>query len=351
MHVNITNVLSFWSLSLIEEIRKDFGANSNTMDHKSETRGKASCKKDEDIEVCNDLVFEQTSRFHSTNLWIPFPTYPHRTEILKTELSLLNAGDHIGFRRPYLIWHQAIVIAVDAKKARLQVIHYSKEGSETKEGSRTRVKEEWINVEKETGCLFRFDYPADVLVQNPTKMVIERARSKVGEEGYSFLYNNCQHLATFCKTRVKESPQVHYAKARAFGILGQKINAHIYSNNLKPLPASFDIVMVVLWEMVQCNFDLDYIKSLKKDGYISDKDFKLSVTQCICETVARSSLSVIGNSFGRYIFRCSQSFNEADDLDGFASEVLGAVIGTIGSVAGTAFGMYVGLKLGTYLIG
>ena len=37
---------------------------------------------------------------------------------------------------------------------------------------------------------------------------IDRARSKLGEQGYSLLLNNCEHFAFWCKTGVAKSSQV-----------------------------------------------------------------------------------------------------------------------------------------------
>ena len=37
---------------------------------------------------------------------------------------------------------------------------------------------------------------------------IDRARSKLGEQGYSLLLNNCEHFAFWCKTGMAKSAQV-----------------------------------------------------------------------------------------------------------------------------------------------
>ena len=38
--------------------------------------------------------------------------------------------------------------------------------------------------------------------------VIRRAESRLGEEKYSLLFNNCEHFATWCKTGISDSKQV-----------------------------------------------------------------------------------------------------------------------------------------------
>ena len=39
-------------------------------------------------------------------------------------------------------------------------------------------------------------------------VVVERAESRLGEQKYNLLFNNCEHLASWCKTGVSESQQV-----------------------------------------------------------------------------------------------------------------------------------------------
>lgn len=38
--------------------------------------------------------------------------------------------------------------------------------------------------------------------------IVSRARSKLGENRYSLLFNNCEHFAIWCATNVKESHQI-----------------------------------------------------------------------------------------------------------------------------------------------
>ncbi|MGL4881918.1 MAG: lecithin retinol acyltransferase family protein [Waterburya sp.] len=45
-----------------------------------------------------------------------------------------------------------------------------------------------------------FGYIADV--------VVERAKSRLGEQEYNLLFNNCEHFASWCKTGISESQQV-----------------------------------------------------------------------------------------------------------------------------------------------
>lgn len=48
----------------------------------------------------------------------------------------------------------------------------------------------------------------DELTPFTPQETIARARSKLGEQGYSLLLNNCEHFAFWCKTGVAQSSQV-----------------------------------------------------------------------------------------------------------------------------------------------
>ncbi len=39
-------------------------------------------------------------------------------------------------------------------------------------------------------------------------VVVERAHSRLGEQQYNFLFNNCEHFATWCKTGISDSKQL-----------------------------------------------------------------------------------------------------------------------------------------------
>jgi predicted ATPase len=40
------------------------------------------------------------------------------------------------------------------------------------------------------------------------KETVERARSRIGEDKYNLVFNNCEHFAIWCKTGISESSQV-----------------------------------------------------------------------------------------------------------------------------------------------
>jgi hypothetical protein len=52
-------------------------------------------------------------------------------------------------------------------------------------------------------------------------VVIQRARSRLGENRYNLLFNNCEHFATWCKTGIGDSKQV-----REFAPIVSKLNTY-----------------------------------------------------------------------------------------------------------------------------
>ena len=60
---------------------------------------------------------------------------------------------------------------------------------------------------------FRGNCPFWVAKQNrypafPSDQVVDNAKARLGERGYSILNNNCEHFANECKYGIKESRQV-----------------------------------------------------------------------------------------------------------------------------------------------
>ena len=57
---------------------------------------------------------------------------------------------------------------------------------------------------------FVFDFPPEKCL--PIDEIIERARSRIGEKNYNLLFNNCDHLATWCKIGEHSSQQIDFIK-------------------------------------------------------------------------------------------------------------------------------------------
>ena len=61
------------------------------------------------------------------------------------------------------------------------------------------------------------------------KAVVKRARSRIGQRGYSLLYNNCEHFATWCKTGQHCSVQAEGGKIVS-GVVGKIVETLVYED-------------------------------------------------------------------------------------------------------------------------
>ncbi len=50
---------------------------------------------------------------------------------------------------------------------------------------------------------------------SPTRVTLQRAMSRIGEQNYNLLFNNCEHFATWCKTGRHRSARVDSVLERA----------------------------------------------------------------------------------------------------------------------------------------
>jgi len=60
--------------------------------------------------------------------------------------------------------------------------------------------------------------PLTVIEHNnasPPRVTLQRALSRIGEQNYNLLFNNCEHFATWCKTGRHRSDQVNSVSERA----------------------------------------------------------------------------------------------------------------------------------------
>lgn len=156
--------------------------------------------------------------------------------------SFLKPGDVIGVSRKGLYEHYAIYIGND------RVIHYCGEGNDF--GGRVSVHEAplcefikdsrdyfvvWFDegrpIKLQCRTAFIFNSTADLYNSkyNESKKktysaeeTIKRAKSRIGEEQYNLVSNNCEHFAMWCKTGVSESSQVNQIVRFAFasGVTG-----------------------------------------------------------------------------------------------------------------------------------
>ena len=65
---------------------------------------------------------------------------------------------------------------------------------------------------------FRQEQPITVIEHDPASakgVTLRRAMSRIGEQNYNLLFNNCEHFATWCKTGRHRSGQIESALERA----------------------------------------------------------------------------------------------------------------------------------------
>jgi hypothetical protein len=120
-------------------------------------------------------------------------------------------GDHIQVKRLHgLYYHHGIDMGDGT------VIHFSGEPLNGKLAKVCLVTdEEFLKGEKKQVVSYKED--AGVLDPEET---IALARDQLDTEGYHVLYNNCEHFATYCKTKRKKSKQVRNIKKSALAVGG-----------------------------------------------------------------------------------------------------------------------------------
>lgn len=163
-----------------------------------------------------------------------------------TSQTFLKPGDVIGVSRKGLYEHYAIYMGND------RVIHYCGEGNDF--GGRVSVHEAplsefikdsknyfvvWFDegrpIKLQSRTTFLFNSTADLYSSKYNRLkrrtysaedTIKRAQSRIGEEKYNLVSNNCEHFAMWCKTGVSESSQVNQIVrfALANGVTGYGLN-------------------------------------------------------------------------------------------------------------------------------
>lgn len=86
-----------------------------------------------------------------------------------------------------------------------QVVHYSGFAQAFKKGSlEITTLERFLGSEKK---YYVIKYPANKVMFS-AKDIVRRALSRVGEDRYNLVFNNCEHFAAWCMTGKSESKQV-----------------------------------------------------------------------------------------------------------------------------------------------
>lgn len=267
----------------------------------------------------------------------------YRRKINPKNIHSLQPGDHLGWHRPYMIWHHAIVERVNKKRNTVTLIHFSKQNNVI-----SIVREE-KKLEKEKGTLFRFGYPKEVVDKNSRYDVLRRARECLSKKGYNLITNNCEHFVTYCKTGRQDCAQVEWlcGKLKEVGHVGTGYVAKEGLNALGKLFAAEGVEKVakasnwvgaagvVVIETIHWAYDINQINKVRKSGQMEHSDYKATVTQRTFEGVLGAAGAIAGGLLGSLI-------PGAGSLVG--SVIGGAVGNLIGKALGSFFGGWLGRK-------
>lgn len=146
----------------------------------------------------------------------------------------MGYGDHIKVQRWLGIYeHHGIEIEDE------YVIHYTGEG-ESSEKTNAQIK-------KTTKYEFSNDSDIKIVQYSyeeslPSEEVVRRAKSKLGEQHYNLLFNNCEAFAMWCKTGDKSSKQVDNIVSPIFsrggGVAGAAVGTAIATSSVTVLGSS-----------------------------------------------------------------------------------------------------------------
>ncbi len=89
-------------------------------------------------------------------------------------------------------------------------------------------------------------------------VVVERAKSRLGEQDYNLLFNNCEHLANWCKTGTSHSRQVkdflpivdHFDTSNLFEPIKQALRGRDHQTSAQLLAESL-IDIKSVWNQIQ----------------------------------------------------------------------------------------------------
>ena len=127
-------------------------------------------------------------------------------------LSELQRGDRIAFYRLQgIYWHHAIVKHVDEESGEIKTIEYNRTPS-----GKFQVMEKTHRFEEVTVYLILHgSFKRD--------LVLWRAQSKIGEEKYNLVTNNCEHFAMWCITGRSSCDQINKGLEMVNEEVGQRL--------------------------------------------------------------------------------------------------------------------------------
>ena len=205
------------------------------------------------------------------------------------------------------------------------------------------MKRQELDLKTQLGKLYHMDYNEEVIKENPPRLVLARARSRLDETGYNFLTDNCESFATFCKVGVQRSQQVRWTwkgivdqlkKALAGSLIGkscQVLRASIFPSVEVTTAETIEAIannhqwigfgLVVLFEGIITIIDIKTLYKERKNGSQTRKQFSGEVTKRVTEAILAGGLMAAG---------------------GLVAGPGGIFVGIIGGTCGKVIGSWVG---------
>ncbi|KAH3775430.1 uncharacterized protein LOC127845819 [Dreissena polymorpha] len=298
-----------------------------------------------------------------------FPVRGNCTTLNENSIGCLKPGDHVAWQRTYVIWHHAIVLKINTSNRMILVAHWKKVNDEQ---STYQITEEWVP-SSQNGQFYRIDYENEISTQNPTALVIYRARCEKGKTNYKLLNNNCESFATYCKTGQYESSQEHwfwhnikqaiveassalckylvtvggdFAREMSNMTLVEVRNKYIsgtvaFAETVEKLKNATNIVgaaIVVSIEGFFLIWDLSKMYERRRDGRISKNTFLDFASQRFCIALFGAGLCIGGSVVGA-------------TLGGALGGLAGSVVPLVGTAYGATIGAFLGSVIGGVLSG
>ncbi|KAJ8046404.1 hypothetical protein HOLleu_05060 [Holothuria leucospilota] len=260
-------------------------------------------------------------------------------------VKVLKPGDHIAWLRFISYWHHAIVEEINEEE--ITVIEWSSRG--IRRTRRTKFNF-WGNC-----CyspMYKVFYPEKVLDQNPSKLVLLRARTRLNESGYDLLSDNCEHFATFCKTGSHTCTQLVQLKVGLRGWLRKFITTFIHiclvvflSESVEGLAdgkrEAIGVSLIIVGECIYLGvvIFIMYRYDTSKQQFHQRKTPNPKCTSALCRAAIRTLLTsvfalALAITFSLYIAHKLSTSNLTPSKKTGCEILFGIIGGTIGNMLG-----------------
>ncbi|PIK62824.1 hypothetical protein BSL78_00275 [Apostichopus japonicus] len=145
---------------------------------------------------------------------------PHRRYIPHHDPNVINElrpGDHIAWVRTYTLWHHQL-IRNNKGNGKCDVIQFDVL-EWCAERAKVHFTDDYDFTKQENGTAYKILYDETIENENPLKLILDRANSRLLEENYNILVNNCEHLITFFKTGKRQSLQINWLLMKVLFLL------------------------------------------------------------------------------------------------------------------------------------